>query len=433
VIRFLERVSQEKSVDLEAWESALRMAVLKAGASVLEALLHGVGCGRRTQGVLCHQCGGAMKSIGLREKTVHTILGPVRFRRSLYLCPECGCGRFPGDETLGITGTMFSPGLRRMMARAGSRTSFGEAEEDLRIYGAVEVDRKEIERVAKEVGRQIERWMAKERAEAIRQAGQDTAEQSIPVFYVSFDGTGVPMRAEELKGRKGKQPDGSARTREVKLGCVFTQTTTDREGRPIRDADSTTYTAAIESSDEFGRRIYAEALMRGLEQAAKLVVLTDGARYNKSITQMHFPEATHVIDLYHAREHLHSLSKLLLPDANRKEEQRRWLDLLDDGQIEVLVNAIKPHLPSRGHRRKKALKEINYFLDNAEQMRYADFRKQGFFIGSGVVEAGCRTLIGQRLKKSGMFWSLDGANAIIASRCCQLSGRFETFWEEMVA
>ena len=432
MIRFLERASQDKGVDLEAWESALRTAVLKAGASVLEALLHGVGCGRRAQGVLC-QCGGAMKSVGLREKRVHTILGPLLFRRSLYLCPECGCGRFPGDETLGITGTKFSPGLRRMMARAGSRTSFGEAEEDLRVYGAVEVDRKEIERVAKEVGRQIERWMAGEKAKAIRQAGRDTAEQSIPVFYVSFDGTGVPMRAKELRGRKGKQPDGSARTREVKVGCVFTQTTIDQDNRPVRDPDSTTYTAAIESSDEFGRRIYAEALMRGLEQAKKVVVLTDGARYNKSITQMHFATATHIIDLYHAREHLHILSKLLLPDTNRKAKEKPWLELLDEGQIEALMDAIKRYLPSRGHRRKKALKEINYFLDNAEKMRYADFKKQGLFVGSGVIEAGCRTLIGQRLKKSGMFWSLDGANAIIASRCCQLSGRFENFWEEMAA
>jgi hypothetical protein len=319
------------------------------------------------------------------------------------------------------------------MARAGSRTSFGEAEEDLRIYGAVEVDRKEIERVAKEVGRQIECWMAKERAETIRQPGLDTAERSISVFYVSFDGTGVPMRAEELKGRKGKQPDGSARTREVKVGCVFTQTTTDQENRPVRDPDSTTYTAAIKSSDEFGRRIYAEALMRGLERAKKVVVLTDGARYNKSITQMHFAAATHIIDLYHAREHLYILSKFLLPDTNRKTKEKRWLELLDEGQIEALVDAIKRYLPSRGHRRKKALKGIHYFLDNAEQMRYADFRKQGLFIGSGVVEAGCRTLIGQRLKKSGMFWSLGGANAIIASRCCQLSGRFENFWEETAA
>ncbi len=377
-----------------------------------------------------------MKSVGLREKTMHTILGPVRFRRSLYVCPACGEGRFPGDEVLGVRGTGFSPGLRRMMARAGSRTSFAEAEEDLRLYGAVEVECKEIERVAKDVGRQIEHWMGKQRTAAIRQAGEAVRsehEDSIPVLYVSFDGTGVPMRAKDLKGRKGKQPDGNARTREVKVGCVFTQTTVDQEGQAVRDPDSTTYTAAIESSDAFGWRIYAEACMRGVERAKKVVVLTDGARYNASITRMHFPEATHIIDLYHAREHLYALSRLLLPETGRRVEEKRWLQVLDDGQIEDLVDMIKPYLPSRGARRREALKEINYFMDHAEKMRYAAFKKQGLFVGSGVVEAGCRTLIGQRLKKSGMFWSLDGANAIIASRCCQLSGRFETFWEQCAA
>lgn len=322
------------------------------------------------------------------------------------------------------------------MARAGSRSPFAEAEEDLRVYADLQVGRKDIERVAKEVGEHIERWMAEQRTKAIQEAedpARDQEEQSIPVFYVSFDGTGVPMRAEDLKGRRGKQADGTSKTREVKVGCVFTQTSTDEEGRPVRDADSTTYSAAIESSDEFGWRIYAEAQMRGLDRAHKVVVITDGARYNKSIIEEHFPQATHIIDLYHAREHLYDLSKLLLSETDRAAEEQQWLELLDQGRIEDLVSAIKPYLPSRGKRRKEALKEIAYFLNNAEQMRYEDFKKQGMFIGSGVVEAGCRTLIGQRLKKSGMFWSLPGANAIIASRCSQFSGRFDTFWEQYAA
>jgi len=434
-VHFLRRISQEKGVDLEAWEVGLRTAVLRAGAGVLEQLLHKVGCGRRTEAVMC-PCGQAMKSQGLREKTVQTILGPIHFERSLYVCPGCGASRFPGDELLGVQGTGFSPGLRRMMARAGSRSSFAEAEEDLQVYADLEVNRKEIERVAKEVGGQVETWMAQQREETIQQADRPVRlgeAESIPVMYISFDGTGVPMRAEALHGRKGKQPDGGAKTREVKLGCVFTQTTTDEQGRPVRDPDSTTYTAAIESSEAFGWRLYAETRMRGLERAKKVVLLTDGAGYNQSIREMHFPGAIHIIDLYHAREHLYEVSKLLLLDSERSVCETHWLELLDAGQIEPLVEAIRKHLPSEGDARQKALKEIAYFQDHAEQMHYADFKRQGLFIGSGVIEAGCRTLIGQRLKKSGMFWSLPGANAIIALRCCQFSGRFETFWENAAA
>jgi len=111
------------------------------------------------------------------------------------------------------------------------------------------------------------------------------------------------VRPSELVGRRGKQADGSARTREAKLGCVFTQVGLDREGRPQRDPNSTSYVGAIESSDLFGWRIYAEALRRGLEQAKTVVVLADGARYNHAIVQTHFPGAVHIVDLFHAYEH----------------------------------------------------------------------------------------------------------------------------------
>ena len=435
VIRFLDMVSEEKGLDLEAWETGLRRVVLEAGARMLETILHDVGSGRREDEVVC-RCGKIKKSAGLREKSLLSVLGTIRFRRSLYLCSQCGRSRFPGDELLGIVGTGFSPGVRHLMARAGSKTSFAEAEEDLYVYANLEVHRKDIERVSKEVGELIEIWMGKKRAKAIddAEAGSPTdKDEKIPVFYISFDGTGIPMRSVELKGRKGKQADGSARTREVKLGCVFTQTTVNGEGKPVRDPDSTSYAGAIESSAEFGWRIYAEAVRRGIEKAEKVVALTDGAGYNRSIIEMHFPGAIHIIDFYHAREHLHDVIKLLLVDDKLQFVKEEWLQLLDEGKIESLVKDIRKYLPHHGNRRKLVLKEIGYFQDHAGQMRYADFKQQGLFIGSGVIEAGCRTLIGERLKKSGMFWSVSGANAIIALRCSQFSRSFADFWEENVA
>lgn len=314
------------------------------------------------------------------------------------------------------------------MARAGSRTSFVEAEEDLREYAGVEVGRKEIERVAEAVGKQIETW----RFEDLYQR-KDEEKQKIPTLYISFDGTGVPIQRRELKGRRGKQPDGTTKTREVKLGCVFTQTSTDQENNPIRDPDSTTYTGAIETSGEFGWRIYHEARIRGLHRTRRVVALTDGAKYNKTIVQTHFPHAVHIIDLYHAREKLSELTQLLVPESDREKQLMAWLNLLDRGAIKTLLNMIRKYLPRSGKRRKKGLTLIGYFQENASAMRYQKFRGQGFFVGSGVVEAGCRTIIGQRLKKSGMFWSVAGANAIIASRCCQLSHRFEDFWEDAAA
>jgi hypothetical protein len=234
------------------------------------------------------------------------------------------------------------------------------------------------------------------------------------------------VRKSELVGRRGKQADGSARTREVKLGCVFTQVGLDKEGHPQRDPDSTTYVGAIESSTLFGWRIYAEALRRGLEQAQTVIVLTDGQRYNRTITQTHFPGAVHIVDLFHAYEHLTLISQILWgPQA---ESPKAWRNLLEAGDIKRLVSKAGKTLPSSPKAKKSLRKELGYFENNASCMRYAQYRQRDFFVGSGVVEAGCRTVIGERLKQSGMRWSVRGANAIIALRCCIMSGRFEDFW-----
>lgn len=423
--------------DLEAVESALRVAVLVAGARALEAVLRGVGCGRRSEPVVC-ACGAEMRRTGLREKRLLTILGEVSFTRSRYACPKCGGSRYPGDEDLEVAGTSRSPGLRRMMARAGSRETFKEGREDLRVYAGITVSPKDVERVAEKIGAEMEAWSAQERkaliaAEAER--GPRPLPKTIPLLYISYDGTGVPMVPAEVKGRKGKQEDGSAKTREAKLGCVFTQTATDEEGRPVRDPQSTSFVGAIETAETFGERIYAEALRRGLNSAAKVVVLGDGARWIRGLAELHFHQATHIIDLYHAREHLAHLCKLLWPN-DEKQVQRyrtRWWTDLEEGKVEKIIREAQKEIPAPKATAEKVRTEINYLEENKERMRYADFREQGLFVGSGVVEAGCKTVIGKRLKQSGMEWSVRGANAVISLRCSFLSGRVEEFWESRCA
>jgi hypothetical protein len=422
----LHKARDRGDFDLEAWEEAIRNAVLRYGASLIEGLLAKAGCGRREAFVL--DAGGQpMHSIGVRQKTITTLLGAVTLRRSVFEDAQGIRTRIPLDESLGVTGTSFSPGVRRFMARAGSRSSFVDASEDLLTYARLEVTPKQVQRVAEDVGRAVEDWNGRQTAAT---ASSKDSPGSVPILYVSFDGTGVPMRKTELHASKGKGPDGKARTREVKLGCVFTQTTTDEEGWPVRDSDSTTYVGAIESSELFGLRIYQEAVRRGSEQADKIVVLSDGARYNKTIASTHFPGAVHIIDLYHGREHLADLAKTLGTDD---AQLIAWRDLLDMGRVEDILNEANSRIVglSLGSAQADELRKgLAYFKENADLMRYAQFRLAGYFVGSGVIEAGCRTVIGERLKRSGMFWSLRGANAIIASRCCQISGRFEDFWED---
>lgn len=420
----LHKARDRGDLDLESWEEAIGNAVLRYGANLLEGLLAKAGCGRREAPVL-DTGGEPMHSIGVRQKTITTLLGEVTLRRSIFQDAGGTQTRIPLDESLGVNGTSFSPGVRRFMARAGSRSSFVDASEDLLIYARLKVSPKQVQRVAEDVGRAVEDWNGRQTADS-----PEVSPTRVPILYVSYDGTGLPMRKNELLASKGKGADGKAKTREVKLGCVFTQTGTDEEGRPVRDDESTTYVGAIESSELFGLRIYQEAARRGCEQADKIVILTDGARYNKTIAATHFPRAVHIIDLYHAREHLADLAKLLgLDQANLAT----WRDLLDMGKVEDILtqaNSRSTALSLPAAQADELRKALGYFHENAELMRYAQFRLAGYFVGSGVVEAGCRTVIGERLKRSGMFWSLRGANAIIASRCCQFSGRFEDFWED---
>jgi hypothetical protein len=434
VKRFLRRASADRGVDLESWEFGLRQAVLSSGARLLENLVDGVGSARRDVPVVC-ACGTRMESHGRQGKRIQTILGEIGFRRSVFVCPGCGSRRRPGDEALGVMDTVFSPGLRRLMARAGQRDTFKEGRDDLKEFAGVEVTAKEVERVSEGTGEAVELWHRETRALALVGEAPVEAGDGVPLLYISYDGTGVPMVPWETSGRKGKQEDGTSKTREVKLGCVFTQSRTDEQGFAVRDDASTSFVGAIESSEAFGERMYAEAKRRGLLDAKKVVVIADGARYNWEIAALHFHGCTEIVDLYHAREHLHDLCGLLTAKGSKAFHRlllqfRTWLD---EGNVEKIIAKSERLLPDQQEMRKDAEREIGYFRNNAHRMRYGEFREQGLFVGSGVVEAGCKTVVGKRLKQSGMQWTVRGANAIIALRCLYLSGRIEEFWEETAA
>jgi hypothetical protein len=254
-------------------------------------------------------------------------------------------------------------------------------------------------------------------------------------MYVCMDGTGVPVVKKETAGRKGKGEDGQAKTREAKLGCVFTQTCVDREGRPARDDESTSYIGAIETAEVFGGRIYQEAMRRGMNSAGETVVIGDGAPWIWNVADEQFYGATQIVDLFHAREHYWNVAKACL--GQNKDKLYQWTEErrkeLDDGRPEEVIDAIHHCSSLPGYDQATCEREIGYFTKNKDRMRYADFRKRGLFVGSGVLEAGCRTVVGQRLKQSGMHWTVRGANSIIALRCSILSNRWEDFWERRVA
>jgi hypothetical protein len=358
-------------------------------------------------------------------------LGWVEVWRPYYGCPHCGQGQFPVDVELDIEKTEFSPGVRRMQALVGHEAPFDDGREQMRILAGLEVTTKSVERTAEAIGADIAQREQAEIQKALQLDLPVIVGKPIRILYVQMDGTGIPVVKKETAGRPGKVEGQPAHTRECKLGCVFTQTKWDEEGYAIRDPHSTTYTGAIETAEEFGRRIYAEAWRRGWSRALLKVVMGDGAEWIWNIADLHFPGAIQIVDLYHARQHLWEVARTLYPpeEAKRKAWMKMHQKLLDRGKIENLVGVLRAIKSDNAEIAEKLQIEADYFQRNRERMRYPTFRRQHLSVGSGVIEAGCKTVVAVRLKRSGMFWTVRGANAIVALRCCQLNGEFENYWE----
>jgi hypothetical protein len=417
-----------EDLDLEALELAVRQQVLQLAGAAVEQRLNADTSDERGPRTCCG-CGQPARFAGRRTKQVDSVLGPLRLERAYYHCASCGHGSCPRDQHLGIENTSLSPALTRMVGTVGAMVSFQEGSELLTELAGVAVDAKQVERTAEALGKEI----AKD--ERVHTEPPD----SLPLprtLYLGMDGTGIPLRAAELVGRTGKQPDGSAKSGEVKLCTIWSAESLDAEGTPIRDEGSVTYSAALESASAldtaaerslFAQRVWREATRRRFCQAPRRVVLGDGAVWIWNIADDQFPDATQIVDRFHAKQHLSDLGKALYgPTAPRAAQwaERRKVEL-DTGKFPALLTAIRRQVS----RSEEARRCLHYFQTNRHRMRYPEFHAQGLCTSTGVVEAGCKVAIGTRLKRAGMHWTIPGSNAIIALRCSKLSGRFQDFWE----
>jgi len=417
-------------LDFEAIETAARRQALLIAARAVQRRLNDDESDHAGPAMSC-ACGGSARYAGRREKVVTTVLGPLRLSRAYYHCAACGEGFYPRDREMGIENASLSPALVRMTGLVGSMVSFVEGHTLLKELAGVAVDPKRVERTAEALGAEVA-------ADERRVVESDPP--SAPTMYLGMDGTGVPMRREEIAGRKGKQEDGSAKTREAKLVTVWTAEGRDKEGIPVRDPGSVSYSAAIESAaqkdtdpapSDFARRAIREARRRGFDRAKRRVVLGDGAPWIWNLADEHLPGAVQIVDLYHAKGALTEVARAVYGPTGDLgaawAKQRR--DELEAGKLSALREALAVH----AERHDKARQCLDYLHRNRRRLRYPYFRAQGLCVSTGVVEAGCKTVVGARLKRAGMRWTLPGADAILALRCSILSGRFEDFWERRAA
>ena len=414
-------------LDFEAVEMAVRRQALQLAGQAVQRRLNADRSDHSGPRRKC-ACGGQASYRGRFAKTFRSVLGPLTLRRAYYRCADCGTGCFPRDEALGLVQGSLSPAVLRMAGAAAALVSFAQASWLLDELAHLSLSAKSVERVAETLGEDI----------SVAESGVaafPSEPPSAPTMYLGLDGTGVPVRKAETADRPGKQADGSARTREVKLAVVWTaQARHPQTGRPQRDPGSVSYNAAIESAASrdtdaspapFARRVRREAERRGFDRAQRQVALGDGAAWIWNLCREMFPYAIQIVDLFHSKEHLWTVAKELYPDDQAR--QTAWAEArcaeLEHGQLATVLATLRSAADC-----EEARKCADYIESNRERMRYDRFRAADLCVGSGVVEAGCKSTAATRLKRGGMHWTVDGANSILALRSCVLSGRYEDYW-----
>lgn len=406
-------------------EQAARRRALHLACEIVQSTLNADHCDYTGSTCECPRCGGPARYRGRRPKTQVTALGEMTTERAYYLCDRCNVGFCPRDRVLGMSRGSLSAGLTHMVGMAAAMVSFQESDELLRELAGITVGAKMIERAAEALGRNII---------SDEQGVVTPGEAQQATMYVGMDGTGTPMRTEALHGRAGKQPDGTAKTREAKLVTIWTAEHKDQNGIPVRDPGSVSYNAAIESAamsdtdvdvSPFAQRVRRESTRRGVDMATRVVAIGDGARWIWNLVEEEFPGAIQIIDLYHAKGSLSEVAKAIFGVDSEYGAQwgKQRRDELEAGNTDAILAALEPYLKT--HKEARVCSE--YIRANRHRMRYPEFRRRGLCTSTGVVEAGCKRVVGARLKRAGMHWTLDGANAIIALRCFLLSGRYHDY------
>lgn len=381
-------------------------------------------------------CGHRVRLVARRSKTVRTLVGSVDVERGYYSCRDCRRGFAPVDGLLGVVGTSLSPGLVRASAVAGREMSYAKSGELITTVTGLDLaSTSTLARATRAQGRKARALLDSEHAAA--RPGEPAgvgADSGLPdKCYVVMDGTGAPMLPSEVVGRQGKD-GGRAGTREVKIGCFFTQTGLDpTTGEPVHDPESVSYTSTFEPAGEFGDQCVREYWRRSFDQVRQPIVLGDGAHWIWNIAEEHFPAATQIVDYFHACEHLGDLTRgladVLADPDSFKQALIDKLDIGDTAGIAAAIDGLELDVTAPDLVRLAAT-EVGYFQRNHHRMQYADFKANGYYIGSGFVESACNTIVKQRAKRAGMHWTIEGLDPVIALRTLNQSGRDEVLWPQ---
>jgi Uncharacterised protein family (UPF0236) len=457
MIEMIDQLQTVREGDLQTLEQNVLTACLSLGRIVMEQVLNHAGEEVGREARRDGECGHRQRLVGMRPRQLHTLMGKVTIWRAYYQCmveqgerdTECSHGQTPYDELWGPFHGRTSPGVQKLLGKFVARMTLSDAVESFTDILPLPMSERQALNLIQPVGEALREREEKQIQAIFEQVEDSKAEpleessasaSSIRRLYIETDGVTARMRRGSVSMEESEMKHKGDVYREFKVGAVF-------EGVPGRERSelvpgvfldepgSIKYIARRMSAEEFGRFLYAFAQQCGLDRALEVVVLGDGARWIRRLVEEHFPGAVHIIDLYHAREHVWKVANAV--HGSGTPEGAIWAkeadDLLSHGKIEELVSMIEklPAIPAdSGASRSIPQIEADYFRSNAERMRYQAFRAKGMHIGSGIIEAACKTVVSTRAKQSGMRWTPDGLDAVLALRTSVLNQSYNSFWEQ---
>ena len=325
----------------------------------------------------------------------------------------------------------WSERLEKQVVRLATRESFGEAVKTYAELTGFQVLKTTAWERLQERG---ERLKKRREQEAIHKWGLPKRSENMPgeaqqstKKAISVDGAMVYIVGEEWK--------------EVKIGCVFEYETRLEYSRKKQEREEVvkgrnqSYTACLGGTEPFGKLLAAEADRCGFYRAWDQVVVADGAKWIWNLSATCCPEAQEIVDWGHAMRHVWTAAHLFYAEGS--VGSKRWVkdqeEALWNGQVYKVmadIQALGQQLPGKA---PELQTEAGYFQNNARRMRYQEFREEGYPIGSGTVESGCKRLVEQRMRGAGMHWSRPGAENMLALRVEYLSQRWDEAWQLTLA
>ncbi len=458
VLKMIEQLQTLSEGALQALEQSVMSACLSMGQRWLETVLKHSQQEHRPHARRQGECGHRQRLVGERSKQLLTLMGKVTVHRPYYQCLQptgaqetslCSHGQAPFDKVWGIEAERTSPGVQKLVSYLGASMTLEEAAAVFQAIFPLKMSARQVLNLLQPLGEMLICREDKHQESVFQEATKkQTAsdpkekgwQEEIERMYIELDGVLARMRRGSVPMEVQEQKRPGDVYREVKVGAVFTATRGRSRshlasGTFIDAASPIQYVARRSTAETFGRYLYALAQRCGIERAQQVVVLGDGAAWIWRLAAEHFPGAVHIVDLWHAREHVWKVARSVFGRGHPQEAAWAKLacDLLSEGDIEALIKIIErlpPIPPEPGTARSVPEIEADYFRSNAARMRYPTFRAQGMQIGSGVAEAACKTVVSTRAKRAGMRWTPHGLDAVLALRTAVLNRTYDDFWKE---